>query len=84
MIETLFINMLLLALGGCATSAPHPSRHSALLNFTDLAAEITVQHEVTESRNQLQRFSKRMTKILLTSPKIARVVGLESNDFAAN
>jgi|TARA_B110000116_G_scaffold239542_1_gene227038 hypothetical protein len=55
MIETLFINMLLLALGGCATSAPHPSRHSALLNFTDLAAEITVQHEVTESTTAIQQ-----------------------------
>lgn len=41
--------MLLLALYGCATPAPQPGSTGALLNFADLAAEITVHHEVTES-----------------------------------
>ncbi|MBT5217992.1 MAG: hypothetical protein HOI35_06495 [Woeseia sp.] len=55
MIKTLSISMLLLALGGCATSAPHSSDHSALLNFAQLAGEITVKHDVTESTAAIQQ-----------------------------
>ena len=55
MFKALFIGMLLLALGGCATPAAQPSNHGALLNFADLAAEITVHHEVTESTASIQQ-----------------------------
>jgi len=51
MFKSLFISILLLALYGCATPALQPSSTGALLNFADLAAEITVHHEVTESEN---------------------------------
>ena len=43
-----FLSLILLALGACATPAPRPSS-TALLDFADLAAEITVQHEALES-----------------------------------
>jgi hypothetical protein len=55
MVEKLFISTLLLALSGCATSAPHPSSNSALLNFAGLAAKITIQHEVMESTAVMQQ-----------------------------
>ncbi len=55
MFKALFISTLLLALGGCATSTPQPSNQGSLLNFADLAAEITVQHEVTESTAAIQQ-----------------------------
>ena len=49
MCKGLFFSVFLLALYGCATPAPQSPSTAALLNFDDLAAEITVQHEVIES-----------------------------------
>lgn len=53
--KTLFISILLLALGGCATPTPQGTKAGSLLNFADLADEITVHHEVTESTAAVQQ-----------------------------
>ncbi len=47
--KILFISMLLLFQSACTTPASKPAAPGSLLNFIDLAAEISVEHEVIEA-----------------------------------
>ncbi|MGI9204676.1 MAG: hypothetical protein ACR2Q3_11735 [Woeseiaceae bacterium] len=47
--KILFISMLFLFQTACTTQTSQPAEPAAMLNFVDLAAEISVEHEVTES-----------------------------------
>lgn len=47
--KILFISVLFLFQCACSTQASKPEAPGNMLNFADLAAEISVEHEVIES-----------------------------------
>ena len=46
--KSLFIILIALSLGACATQEPVAASHSSLLTFEQIAAEITVAYEELE------------------------------------
>lgn len=53
--KPLIIIALSLFLGACATTEPAPQRAPSLLDYTDLAAEITVRYESLADEGDTER-----------------------------